>query len=159
MTELRLNKGLSRRRLIIAAGQSGAAVATMTLIPGHLWADAPSVDEAIKALIGDAAPMEGRIDLDFPQIAENGNTVPIEIVVASPMSESDYVKALHIFADANPRPSVASYHFTPACGEARCATRIRLLKTQNVIAVAEMSGGEVYMAKSEIKVTIGGCGG
>ena len=36
---------------------------------------------------------------------------------------------------------------------------MRLAKTQNVIVVAQMSDGSVYMAKTEDKVTIGGCGG
>ena len=104
-------------------------------------------------------PSEGRIELDLPQIAENGNTVPISIAIDSPMTEDDYVKTVHVFADGNPRPDVASFHFTPACGTASCSTRIRLAKTQNIVAVAEMSNGDVYMAKSEVKVTIGGCGG
>ena len=113
----------------------------------------------MKALIGDATPAGGRIELDLPQIAENGNTVPIAIEIDSPMTADDYVKAVHIFAEKNPLPGVATFRFTPACGEARCATRMRLAKTQNVIAVAEMSGGEIFMAKTEVKVTIGGCGG
>lgn len=159
MKHSRLKDGLSRRRLLLAAGEGGAVLATMTLVPGDLWADAHSLEEAIKAVIGAATPMAGRIELDLPQIAENGNTVPIEVGVASPMSAADHVKALHVFADGNPNPEVASFHFTPACGEARCASRIRLAKTQNILAIAEMSGGEVYLAKSEVKVTIGGCGG
>jgi sulfur-oxidizing protein SoxY len=159
MKNPRLLDTLSRRRLLIAAGQGGAVVATMTLLPGRLRAEFPSVDEAIKAVTGDASPAEGRIVLTLPQIAENGNTVPIEISVDSAMSDSDYVKSVHIFADGNPNPNVATYHFTPANGEAHLATRIRLAKTQNIIAIAEMSNGDLYMAKSEIKVTIGGCGG
>ena len=85
--------------------------------------------------------------------------VPITVSIDSPMTAEDYVKSVHIFADGNPRPDVASFHFTPACGVATCSTRIRLAKTQNIVAVAEMSNGDVYMAKSEVKVTIGGCGG
>jgi len=159
MTNSRLLEDLTRRRLLVAAGQGGAVVATMTLLPSRLWADFPTVDEAMMAVTGDSTLAEGRIELILPQIAENGNTVPIEITVDSPMSETDYVKSIHIFADGNPNPSVATYHFTPACGVARCATRIRLAKTQNVIAIAEMSNGDLYKAQSEVKVTIGGCGG
>ncbi len=103
--------------------------------------------------------MAGRIELDLPQIAENGNTVPIGVAVQSPMSGSDYVKTVHIFAEGNPNPEVCSLHFTPACGEAKAATRIRLAKTQNIVAVAQMSDGSVYRETVEVKVTIGGCGG
>jgi sulfur-oxidizing protein SoxY len=155
----KLLEDVSRRQLLVAAGQGSAVVATMTLLPGRLRAEFPTLDEAINSVTGDASPAEGRIELTLPQIAENGNTVPIEISVDSPMSEADYVKSVHVFADGNPNPNVATYHFTPANGAARFAARIRLAKTQNVIAVAEMSNGDLYMAKSEVKVTIGGCGG
>ena len=155
----RLLEDLSRRQLLVAAGQGSAVVATMTLLPGRLRAEFPTLDEAINSVTGDASPAEGRIELTLPQIAENGNTVPMESSVDSPMSEADYVKSVHVFADGNPNPNVATYHFTPANGAARFAARIRLAKTQNVIAVAEMSNGDLYMAKSEVKVTIGGCGG
>lgn len=159
MTHNPLNGTISRRRLLISAAGSGAAMAAMTLVPGLVLADAASVAESVKARIGDATPGEGRIELDLPQIAENGNTVPISISIDSPMTAGDHVKAVHVFAEGNPRPDVASFHFTPACGEATCSTRIRLAKTQNIVAVAEMSNGDVYMAKAEVKVTIGGCGG
>jgi sulfur-oxidizing protein SoxY len=159
MTHNPLHGVLSRRRLLISAGGGGAAMAAMTLVPGLVLADAASVAESMTALIGDAAPSEGRIELDLPQIAENGNTVPISISIDSPMMADDYVKAVHVFAEGNPRPNVASFHFTPACGEATCSTRIRLAKTQNIVAVAQMNNGDVYMAKAEVKVTIGGCGG
>jgi sulfur-oxidizing protein SoxY len=102
---------------------------------------------------------EGRVKLDVPQIAENGLVVPINLDVDSPMTEQDYVKTVHVFADGNPSPYVITYHFTPSNGRASASNRIRLAKTQNIIAVAEMSDGSLHMAKSEVKVTIGGCGG
>jgi sulfur-oxidizing protein SoxY len=144
---------------LIGLGVGGLAVVGMTLVPRAVLADAESMAAAIKERIGDAATMDGRISLELPQIAENGNTVPIAIEIDSPMTESDYVKAVHIYAEKNPLPKVASFHFTPRSGRARASTRMRLLKTQNVVAVAEMSDGSVYMAKTEVKVTIGGCGG
>ena len=97
--------------------------------------------------------------LELPQIAENGNTVPLSIEVESPMSNSDHVKAVHIFAEGNPAPEVASFHFSPANGIAKASVRIRLAQTQNVIAVAELSDGSILQATTEVKVTIGGCGG
>jgi sulfur-oxidizing protein SoxY len=129
------------------------------LLPAGAKADSAAVAKAMKELIGDATPREGRITLELPQIAENGNTVPLTVEVASPMTEQDHCKAVHIFSEQNPLPNVASFRFTPACGQATASTRIRLAKTQNVIAVAEMSDGSVHMAKAEVKVTIGGCGG
>jgi sulfur-oxidizing protein SoxY len=159
MTQINTPQDPERRSLLIGLGVGGLAVVGMTLVPRAVLADADSTAAAIKERIGDAVTKEGRINLELPQIAENGNTVPIAFEVDSPMTESDYVKAVHVFADKNPLPNVATFRFTPRSGKARASTRIRLIKTQNIVAVAEMSDGSVYMASTEIKVTIGGCGG
>ncbi len=148
--------GVTRRHLLVVMG---AAAATAGLPAHRTMADAGAIDEAIKKKIGAATPRAGRITLDLPQIAENGNTVPLGVAVDSPMSEQDHVKSVHIFAEGNPLPNVASFHFTPANGVARASTRMRLAKTQNVVAVAHMSDGSVYRETVEVKVTIGGCGG
>ena len=148
-----------RRSLLVAIGAGGLAVVAMTLVPRAVLADTAAMKEAMKARVGDAVAQAGRISLELPQIAENGNTVPIAIEVDSPMTEQDYVKAVHVFAEQNPLPNVATFRFTPRSGRARAATRMRLRKTQNVVALAEMSDGSVYMASTEVKVTIGGCGG
>ena len=75
------------------------------------------------------------------------------------MTGDDYVASVLILADGNPNPDVATFHFTALSGAAEATTRMRLAKTQNVIAVAKMSDGSVFMDKKEVKVTIGGCGG
>ncbi|MFQ6022344.1 MAG: thiosulfate oxidation carrier protein SoxY [Acidiferrobacterales bacterium] len=147
----------TRREVLVAAG--GLALFGVAYRIAPAFADAASADAAIKKLIGQKKPKPGRIQLKLPQIAENGNTVPISFTVDSPMTRKDYVKAVHLFADGNPRPNVGSFHFSPRSGKAVASTRIRLAKTQNIIAVAEMSDGSVYMAKNAVKVTIGGCGG
>ena len=85
--------------------------------------------------------------------------MPLTVEVESPMTEDDYVKAVHLFADGNPVPTVAKMNFTPRSGEAVASTRIRLAKTQKIHAVAEMSDGSFFTAAQEVKVTIGGCGG
>ncbi len=159
MTQINTPQDPERRSLLIGLGVGGLAVVGMTLVPRAVLANAEDVKMAIGERIGDTATMEGRISLELPQIAENGNTVPIAFEIDSPMTESDYVKVVHIFAEQNPLPEVASFYFTPRSGKARASTRMRLLKTQYVVAVAEMSDGSVYMASTEIKVTIGGCGG
>ncbi len=159
MSKAKHSGKVTRREVLIAVGGGGLVVAGMALVPRAALADAAAVDAAIKERIGNAKPITGRVSIELPQIAENGNTVPLSIEVASPMTEADYVKMVHVFADENPRPNVASFHFTPRSGKARVSTRMRLLKTQNVVAVAEMSDGSVYMAKTQVKVTIGGCGG
>jgi sulfur-oxidizing protein SoxY len=148
--------GLSRRDALI--GASVAAFAAV-LAPRMSFATEAQVADEMKKLFGDKKLLDGKIKLDVPQIAENGLVVPVNIEIESPMTEADHVKAVHVFADGNPLPGVVSYRFTPACGKASAATRMRLAQTQNVVCVAEMSNGTLHMAKAEVKVTIGGCGG
>ena len=148
-----------RREVLALAGTGVIVVAGIGLFPVTASADATAVAKAIKKLIGDKPTKSGRITLELPQIAENGNTVPIGFEIDSPMTDSDYVKAVHIFAEGNPNPDVASYRFTPGTGKAKVSTRMRMIKSQNIVAVAEMSDGSVYMTKKAVKVTIGGCGG
>jgi len=148
-----------REALLLAAGATMVAAGGVVLTAGTANADQKMVDEAVMKLIGGKKPTEGKISFDLPQIAENGNTVPVGVTVESPMTADNYVKSVHLFADGNPAPGVASLHFTPMSGKASAATRMRLAGTQNVVAVAEMSDGSVYRAQQEVKVTIGGCGG
>ena len=116
-------------------------------------------DELMKNFAAGKEPTRGKVKLDLPQIAENGNTVPMTVSVESPMTDQSYVAEVMVVADGNPRGGIVTFHFTPASGAAEANTRIRLAETQNVFALAKMNDGSVYMASQEVKVTIGGCGG
>jgi sulfur-oxidizing protein SoxY len=153
--DLKLVETTRRETLALAAIASLAAF----LSPKMAMADEPAVAAEIKKLYGDKKLDSGKIKLDVPEIAENGLVVPVNVEVESPMTEQDYVKAVHVFADGNPFPGVVSYRFSPACGKASASTRMRLAQTQNIICIAEMSDGKLYLAKGNVKVTIGGCGG
>jgi sulfur-oxidizing protein SoxY len=145
------------RRGVLALAAGGMAI-TVLPRPASAQLAAPT-QAAIDRLRGSRTPQEGRITLRAPPIAENGNTVPLTVSVESPMTAADHVKAIHVFADKNPTPEVATFHLTPAMGRASADTRIRLGQTQDVVAIAEMSDGTLFMARAEVKVTIGGCGG
>ena len=153
--------GYSRRQFVITVGAASVAAAALPLFSPGLALGAEETDKEIKRLVGGKKLADGSkiINLDLPQIAENGNTVPLEVTVKSPMTKADHVTAVHILAAGNPRPGVATFRFTPLSGRAQASTRMRLAKTQNVIAVAEMADGKAYMTQAEVKVTIGGCGG
>jgi sulfur-oxidizing protein SoxY len=144
------------RRVFLGTVAGGIA---LSVLPGVSFADEAMVAAEIKKITGDKAVKDGKIKLDLPSIAENGLVVPLAFEVESPMTEADYVKAVHFFADGNPSPLIASFAFTPMAPKAAAAIRIRLAKTQNIVALAEMSNGEFYRASKEVKVTIGGCGG
>jgi sulfur-oxidizing protein SoxY len=141
--------------LSIAVGGLAASVA----LPALVNAAPEQVAAEIKKIFGDKKLLDGKIKLDLPSIAENGLVVPLSFEVESPMTDKDYVKIVHFFAEGNPNPLIASFQFTPMSPKAAAAIRIRLAASQNIVAVAEMSTGEVYTARKEVKVTIGGCGG
>ena len=140
-------------------GLAATSAATMLVLPSIAQATPDKVAEEIKKLFGDKKLLAGKIKLDLPSIAENGLVVPLGFEVESPMTEKDYVKSIHFFAEGNPSVGVAAFHFTPMLPKAAAAIRIRLAKSQEIVAVAEMSTGEIYTARKEVKVTIGGCGG
>ena len=146
----------SRREVLVTAVAAGAS---MALLPNVAFATGEQVTAEIKKLFGDKKLVEGKIKLDLPTIAENGLVVPLNFEVESPMTDKDYVKSVHFFADGNPNPQLADFRFTPMAPKAAAQIRIRLAQTQNIVAVAEMSDGKLYTAKKEVKVTIGGCGG
>lgn len=145
-----------RQALTLGAGVVAAAALGGSVRPAHAKNDS---DDVIKAFTGGKTPAEARIRLDLPEIAENGNTVPMTISVESPMTAQSYVSDVIVVADGNPRAAVAAFHFSPASGVAEASTRIRLSGTQFVTAVAKMNDGAFFMSSKEVKVTIGGCGG
>jgi len=148
---------VDRREFVLGASAIGIVTALTT--GSALAAADPTLDEAMKEVMGDAKASEGRITLKLPEIAENGSAVPFTVTVESPMTKDDYVKEVHLFATGNPRPNIVGFMFTPASGEATVTSRMRLGQTQDVVAVAQMSTGKFYMATQTVKVTIGGCGG
>lgn len=116
-------------------------------------------ETAVAAITG-GKPLvaSAKVKVEAPEIAENGAVVPVKITVESPMSEKEYVKAIHVLASKNGNVRCANVYLTPANGEAFFGTRVKLGGTQDVVAIAEMSDGSFLSAKQNVKVTIGGCG-
>jgi sulfur-oxidizing protein SoxY len=147
-------RGRSRRQ-VLALGVGSAALA----IVGGAARATPAADETIAAFTGGKPTVPGKIAIDLPEIAENGNTVPFSVTVDSPMTAEDHVSDILVVAPANPQPRVAAFHLTPMSGRADVATRIRLAATQDVTVVAKTSKGQFIAATRTVKVTVGGCGG
>lgn len=127
----------------------GAGAMALTMLPFRANAAA---DDAIAAFTGGADVADSGVTLTAPEIAENGNTVPISV-------SAEGATAIMLLAAGNPTPGVATFNFGPLAGAQSASTRIRLAGTQDVIAVAKMSDGSFAKASSTVKVTIGGCGG
>jgi sulfur-oxidizing protein SoxY len=148
---------LNRRQVFAAGAGAFAAVAWGGAVtPAHAANDSADL---IKAFTGGKQPAEGKVKLDLPEIAENGNTVPMTVSVDSPMTEQSYVQEVLIVGDGNPRGGMATFHFTPLSGVAEANTRVRLATTQTITAIARMNDGGLFMTTKQVKVTIGGCGG
>jgi len=162
--------GITRRALIRAAGSLGAAVA-LSVRPGARPASAQGnlanlgpeehVDATLKRLFGSRPIKDGSsaIKIDLPLIAENGAVVPISVEVASPQTPQSYVKSIYIISDKNRRPLNARFNLTPATGQAYVGTNLRLGESTDVRAIAELNDGTLLVAKRDVKVTVGGCGG
>jgi sulfur-oxidizing protein SoxY len=133
-----------RNALLMGAGAAAVFGLPLSASTGDI--------EAITAFTGGADMADSGVTLTAPEIAENGNTVPIEI--AAPGAAAVMVLAL-----GNPTPSVATFNFGPLAASHAASTRIRLAGTQDVVAIAKMADGSFAKASSTVKVTIGGCGG
>jgi sulfur-oxidizing protein SoxY len=152
----RLSMPQVSRRDVLVAGAGMLAVAAFDLAPAQA---ANNAGDLIKAFTGGKPTTEGKVKLDLPEIAENGNTVPMTVAVESPMTEASYVAEVLVVGDGNPNGGIVTFHFTPASGAAEANTRIRLAQTQNIIAVAKTNDGSFFTTTRQVKVTIGGCGG
>ena len=157
-----MNSG--RRRVL--KGTSGAAVLGVGMAaglfkPGSAWAqsgwnkaafETKSLNDAVKAM-GGAAPVESKdIQINSPDIAENGAVVPFTISSKLPKTEQ-----VALLVEKNPNILAASFNI-PDGTEPWVNTRVKMGQTSNVIALVKADGKFYYTAK-EVKVTLGGCGG
>jgi sulfur-oxidizing protein SoxY len=144
---------LNRREALTAGA---AAMATGVGLAAGPARAANDYAEQIKAFTGGRTPVEGGVRLELPELAENGNTVPLSVAVDAP--DGAHVQEVLVLAPANPNARVIGFRFSPS-SVPEASTRIRLAETQDVIAVAKLDDGTFLMASRQIKVTIGGCGG
>ena len=145
----------TRRELLTGAG----ALAGGLLLVGMQPADATpeTMRAAIRSVLGDVEIGKGKVTLDIPSLVENGNAVPMTVAVETPMTASNYVKAIHVFNEKNPQPNVISIHLGPRAGKASISTRIRLADSQRVVAIAQMSDGSVWSNEVNVIVTLAAC--
>ena len=148
------------RREALAFGAAAITLVPFAIAQAQGLAQSVALARAeIDRFTGGAEALRGKVALDLPAVAENGASVPISIAVESPMSAADFVERVLVVTTANPYPRALSVSFTPASGRAEVTTRIRLAATQEVFAVAKMSGGTFYFDSKTVAVTVGGCGG
>jgi sulfur-oxidizing protein SoxY len=150
-----MSRRLNRREALAAS--VGAFAGGLGLATGPARALNDYAEEIAKFTAG-KMPVEGRVKLELPELAENGNTVPLSVAVDAATGQGTYVQEILVVAPANPNARVIRFRFSPL-SVPEASTRIRLAATQDVIAVAKLSDGTFFSASRQIKVTIGGCGG
>jgi sulfur-oxidizing protein SoxY len=152
---------LSRRAALVLASELCAGSAGLSIVGWSETAAAAAKDatDEIAKFTGGKSGESGKVAIELPEIAENGNTVPLAITVDAPMAADNYVSEVLVVAEGNPRPGVALFQFSAMSGKAQVSTRIRLATTQNIVVVAKTSSGRYFTGQKLVKVTIGGCGG
>ncbi|ASP20912.1 sulfur oxidation protein SoxY [Antarctobacter heliothermus] len=133
----------------------GAGATALALLPLRAMAQADPNAEMVGTpddFLAGATAGTGDLTLTAPEIAENGNTVPISV-------DAPGAVEIRVYALGNPTPGVASFRFGPLAGAQAASTRLRLAGTQDVQAIAKMADGSYVTAMKTVKVTIGGCGG
>ena len=153
-----MNGTHSRRTFLCAAASLAAGVPAGARAQGRdLRGTGKDMQAAIARVTGTARVAKGRVKLDVPPLVDNGNTVALAVTVESPMTATDYVKAIHIFSERNPEPVMMTFRLGPRAGRATVATRVRLADTQNLVALAEMSDGTFWSDTVPVVVTIAAC--
>jgi sulfur-oxidizing protein SoxY len=149
------------RRDVSVSGASAVFLAALLgrASPARAQEKGNGYEEALKKIFGNSPTTDAKINIELPEIAENGNTVPYTLIVDAPMTEADYVKIIYLISTGNPQAGVANFMLSPLSGKAVVSGRMRLGRTQDVLAVAALSDGRFLMTKRTVKVTIGGCGG
>jgi len=160
MNGVKINKkepsiSMSRRTLLSSMG--ALALFGMDSFFSYTWASI-ELDQTLEDLLVNKISEDSpSIILNLPNLVYDGSRVPFSIEVKSPMTETNYVRQVHVLAEHNPFPRIATFHFTPLSGKAFARTRIRLSKSQHVIAVAELSDGSILTARKWIEITLNGC--
>ena len=134
-----------------------AGTAVVAKGQGTGLAPAQDITPIIREVTGERTAERKDIDIEIPQLAENGNSVPLHVRVKSPMTAEDHVVAIHVIAERNPRPRVATFHLGPQSGRAEITTRIRLAGTQNLTVLAALSGDRFLIAEAPVLVTSAAC--
>ncbi len=149
---------ITRRQVLILGCQSLTMGSGILLLSGNVAMATPEgLQVAIDAVLGGSIPKTDRVKLDLPPLVENGNSVPMTVMVDSPMTAQDYITDIHVFNERNPLPHIASFKISPVAGIARVSTRIKLAASQQITALARTSDGEVFVGRANVVVTLAAC--
>lgn len=143
------------RRHFLAS--SAGLLTTVIVRPAAAVEQSPILTTLVKQYAGAGAVREGRVKFDIARLVDNGNSVPVEVTVDSPMTPQQHVVGIALFNEKNPQNDIAQFTLSSLSGRARVATRIRLATTQQLVAVAKMNDGSCWTHTVEVLVTIASC--
>ena len=129
----------------------------LLLLSQRARANADEMRALMAEFTGGASVAPGRVAMDISPLVENGNTVPLSVIVESPMTPADHVRAIAVFNERNPQPHVITVRLSPLSGRAVLATHIRLATSQQLWAVAAMSDGSFWSDSVQVVVTLAAC--
>jgi sulfur-oxidizing protein SoxY len=98
-----------------------------------------------------------RVNLQMTLLADNGNSVPLLVEVASSMTDQEYISDVFLLSQRNPVLVMAHFKFTPASGKACVQTRVRLAGSQKIMAVAKTNNGQWFFDEAQVQVTESAC--
>ncbi|MDB5576438.1 MAG: sulfur oxidation protein SoxY [Bradyrhizobium sp.] len=147
----------STRRQFLRLAGSAAVLGTVPMGTRPAEATPATMTSAIRAVVGEAVVRTGKVKLDVPPLVENGNTVPMTVSVANPMTAADHVVSIHVFNEKNPQPNMGNFYLGPHAGRAQISTRIRLADSQKIVAIARLSDGSFWSATTDVVVTLAAC--
>jgi len=157
------SRALGRRRFLAAMAGS---IALPAVFPRRVLAQATienpiapldQLDPLVWVVTKGAPVRKGRVQLELPQLAENGNSVPMKVSVDSPMTAKEHVRGIHLFSERNPVRNMASFYLGPRAGRAEVVSRVRLAGSQHVVAIAELSDGSFWAGSAAVVVTLSAC--
>jgi sulfur-oxidizing protein SoxY len=133
------------------------ALAPIAWTSRGVQADEADFEKAIHTFLAGSKPIESRIALKIEPLIDNGNSVPLTVLVDHAMTPDKHIREIALFNEKNPQPDIAVFHLTPMNGRAEISTRIRLAGTQRVAAIARASDGQYYIKTLEVIVTTAAC--
>lgn len=130
-----------------------AGALALTVLPAARASDA-DMQAAIQAFTRGQAPAKpapGALRIEIAALVENGNAVPVMLASSTP------VVALALFTPGNPEPEVLHARFSPDCPRHEFSTRIRLARSQQIVAVAQAADGRCWQTAVDVIVTLAAC--
>lgn len=150
-----------RRREFVGAA-TGTALGS--ILPSAAGASLPAaLQEVVRGVTGGAAVREGGLRLEIAELVENGNAVPVRVLLTdATVASADPVQALWLMTERNPAPEVLTLRWpggwpVGATGPLPVATRIRLATSQAIVALAQARSGRWWQARADVIVTLAAC--